>query len=699
MESNEHIDGPVVRNKSDWTPSRGRNLLLDSCIHSLNKASKNLESFVNKPVKDNLPRNEMNALRELKSDHSIIIKEADKGGAVCIMDTDFYRIKISEMLNDIFTYKIVSKCNDTQTMNKIKSLISNYECCLKDEEVDYLLNFEYRESNFYGLPKVHKSQTINNAIENTCSDYICTQSPQDLTFRPIVAGPVCATSRLSHLMDCILTELPKHTKSFVRDDIDFLSKLQRHLPNNDEYALVTLDITSLYTNIDTDLGIRAMRYWIQNLKNFIPARFSEDFIIDRIQLILENNTFHFNGEHYLQLQGTAMGTKMAPSYVNLVLAYLEELLYEKLKSTNEEYGSYIEHNFMRYLDDCFIIWPTSKWNIDDFVHELNAMHSNINFTWCIQKTEIAFLDIMVTLQNNQVSTDIFYKPTDTHQYLHFRSCHPRHIKINLPYCMARRVCTIVDDETTKQQRLDELVNFFRNQKYPLQLIMAGIKKAKSIPVEILRTPKEKKSEKILPFVFTHNPRNPNMVSLVHSTLDVLQSDNRMNETLKSNKVIISRRQPSNLKSLLTRAKFCSDIDTNGGSSKCQDKRCGTCPFLRETDHIEIKSTGESFKIKTSMNCKSKNLLYIITCHGCGEQYVGKTNDNLNNRVRVHKQHIRSPIYRKLGMSKHIADCSTLDIKFDIVPFLKLTDNKTYGGIKEDRFITRFKPSLNGLHLD
>ena len=69
-----------------------------------------------------------------------------------------------------------------------------------------------------------------------------------------------------------------------------------------------------------------------------------------------------------------------------------------------------------------------------------------------------------------------------------------------------------------------------------------------------------------------------------------------------------------------------------------------------------------------MNCKSKNVLYIVTCQGCKEQYVGMTNDTLAARVRVHKQHINSPQYRKLGVSKHIDECSNLKLKFTITPF-------------------------------
>ena len=37
-----------------------------------------------------------------------------------------------------------------------------------------------------------------------------------------------------------------------------------------------------------------------------------------------------------------------------------------------------------------------------------------------------------------VFTDVYSKPTDTHQYLESSSCHPRHVKQAIPYGQALR---------------------------------------------------------------------------------------------------------------------------------------------------------------------------------------------------------------------------------------------------------------------
>lgn len=84
-----------------------------------------------------------------------------------------------------------------------------------------------------------------------------------------------------------------------------------------------MDVTNLYTNITTDLGINALKYWINKYPQNINSRFSKEFILEASSLVLKNNTFSFNGKYYLQLKGTAMGTKMAPTYATLTLGYLE----------------------------------------------------------------------------------------------------------------------------------------------------------------------------------------------------------------------------------------------------------------------------------------------------------------------------------------------------------------------------------------
>ena len=74
---------------------------------------------------ENISRRERAALEELKNDQRIIIKEADKGGALVIMHTDFYRdeMVLQDHLNDVNTYAKVDENADKTTMQNLKILI------------------------------------------------------------------------------------------------------------------------------------------------------------------------------------------------------------------------------------------------------------------------------------------------------------------------------------------------------------------------------------------------------------------------------------------------------------------------------------------------------------------------------------------------------------------------------------------------
>ena len=101
-----------------------------------------------------------------------------------------------------------------------------------------------------------------------------------------------------------------------------------------------------------------------------------------------------------------------------------------------------------------------------------------------------------------------------------------------------------------------------------------------------------------------------------------------------------------------------------------------------------------------MSCTSNNLIYVITCAGCGKNYIGETGDVLRNRVTVHKQQIRDPSTRMLGVSKHIDECAVgLTSQFSIFPFYKiLSSSENMRKNKEKLFISKYKPVLNDLKL-
>lgn len=64
------------------------------------------------------------------------------------------------VLNDKQTYQQLSQNPDRSILNKIKLIANDNDYNLTNSERDYLTKFEIKTSQFYGLPKIHKSQEI-----------------------------------------------------------------------------------------------------------------------------------------------------------------------------------------------------------------------------------------------------------------------------------------------------------------------------------------------------------------------------------------------------------------------------------------------------------------------------------------------------------------------------------------------------------
>ena len=57
------------------------------------------------------------------------------------------------------------------------------------------------------------------------------------------------------------------------------------------------------------------------------------------------------------------------------------------------------------------------------------------------QTRLPFLDIMIKIGGTKIWIDIYKKPTDSKRYVPFTSNHPRYFLTNMPFSLARIVCT------------------------------------------------------------------------------------------------------------------------------------------------------------------------------------------------------------------------------------------------------------------
>ena len=81
--------------------------------------------------------------------------------------------------------------------------------------------------------------------------------------------------------------------------------------------------------------------------------------------------------------------------------------------------------------------------------------------------------------------DFYNKPIDSKLYVPFTPNHPLCCLQNIPFSLARRICTIAEDENVKEQRFKQPKKTLLDSKYLNLLMEASILKAKKIPFEVL----------------------------------------------------------------------------------------------------------------------------------------------------------------------------------------------------------------------
>ena len=232
-------------------------------------------------------------------------------------------------------------------------------------------------------------------------------------------------------MEILLWPLLPKIKSHVKDDFDFLKKCKRNLTKNSK--LVSFDVTRLYTNIPHDVRLKAIEYWLDKYPELIHSRFNKSDILEALKLILKNNHFVFNEEFFHQIAGigTTMGTIVAPTHATLVVGFLELQFYEKCKNEfGVNNGKYIEENWHRFLDDCYIALDATDINPLKIFDILNNIYDNIKFTMEQHNHHLPFFYIMINKdpENNNIWMDMFYKTTDTRRCALFNPCHPNKAK-------------------------------------------------------------------------------------------------------------------------------------------------------------------------------------------------------------------------------------------------------------------------------
>ena len=618
--SENFSETPVFRLKSSWKPPKGHpNLEV-----FLSKVEEELFKLVETPLNySNLTKEEWEAVRSLADDRNIVIKKADKGSSIVIWDRADYLAEANKQLSDNNIYKEVKfrekMLSDlVDTSNKFFKGLKT-KGCISEKNLKYF-SYEFKKAcnlgKLYLLPKIHKRLS-------------------DVPGRPVISNCGAPTEKVSEFLDFHLKPIMKNGKSYIRDSNHFLEKIKNISSIPDDAMLVTADVVGLYPSIPHSAGLNSLK---RALEKRVNKQIPTSDLVKMAEFVLTNNYFEFSEKVYQQISGTAIGTKFAPPYACI---YMDEVETEFLETQN-----FKPLVWMRYIDDIFFIWTHGEEKLKNFMNEFNNFKSNLKFTFESDSECINFLDLNVKLNNGRLTTSVYIKPTDRHQYLHYRSSHPDHIKRSIVYSQTLRVSRLCSFKEDFLDHSEKMKTWFSKRGYPEKIIETEMKK-----VKFGENKSKTKSATGVPFVVTYHPRLKALNKIISENLNLLYMNNEVKDTFTP-VPMVSFRAARKLSSYLVRAKLYP-LERRVGSRKCGKSRCEVCQSVENSDTFQSSITKETFKINHHLNCGSKCLTYLLTCKTCSKQYTGETTDEFRFRWNNYKSNDRKFQRGERCMQEHL----------------------------------------------
>ena len=256
-----------------------------------------------------------------------------------------------------------------------------------------------------------------------------------------------------------------------------------------------------------------------------------------------------------------------------------------------------------------------------FLEFANQIHPTIKFTADYSRTKVNFLDVEVSLKGGKISTDLYVKSTDTHQFLDFSSCHPDDCKTSIPFSQALRLNRICSDTSSFDKRCNDLESWLIKRGYDEKLVRRKVLEARRFRRdELLDREKRTKDPKITLNIAYH-PSFKRLGQVIRKLHVILTFDEEHQNVFKD-VPLVGFRKGKSLKDILVRAKVPPIENEAGGSESCSGKRCGVCPYIQNTSDF-VDKDGKKYNIrKPKLNCNSSNVVYLLSCKACGIQYVG-----------------------------------------------------------------------------
>ena len=338
---------------------------------------------------NNITKQEIQALAELKKDQSGVILTADKGVAIVIMDKQDYQEKAKALLKDQGTYKALK----TDPTGRLKSRMINLLKKIKSEGgIDDILYKKLYPTGavtpkFYGLPKIHKD---------------------GVPLRPIVSSRGSITYEVAKELSRIVKPLVGSSPHHIKNTEDFIQQMKEVKLQADD-IITSYDVSALFTSVPIESAIRIIQRKLElDQQLHLRTNRKVEHITSLLEFCLTTTYFQFQGSFYEQINGAAMGSPISPIVANLFMEEFEVRAIETAKNPPKLWKRFVD-------DTCVILSSRSK---EEFYQHINSIDPRIKFTTEESKPDgsIPFLEFSYTT-NRWVNSHSCIQKTNPYRYV------------------------------------------------------------------------------------------------------------------------------------------------------------------------------------------------------------------------------------------------------------------------------------------
>jgi hypothetical protein len=557
----------------------------------ISTASDRFMSTMRKKRLRNLTDEEFSALQSLKRNNNIVISRADKGNAIVVMNKEDYVRRAKVILSGKQFQPVTDKTMELS--HKEKDMNAYLRELYKDGKMEKKLFWRLRSTSaslsvMYGQPKVHKA---------------------GYPIRPIISSIGSYNYNLSkYLAGLINQHRTKRPASYIKDSFTFVDII-RKFPSRTTQTMCSFDVESLYTNVPVKEAIEIALDELYKKDSKVDSALNKNQMRKLMNFAVRDVPFRFFNDQYVQVDGVAMGSPLAPILADLFMTKMEQKL--NRFSTNRP------KIWLRYVDDVFCIFEINMDKIHEFLERINKWHPNLRFTVEFEQNKrLPFLDVLVVREPDTYITTLYRKPTHTDLYLLWESNQCRKYKLGLIKTLMVRILRICSTPQMIHQETERLRSTLKANGYPQHIIRRGIREG-----EVIVTRLQQQKPTTVPkqrVFFTLGYYGHETMILASHVRKVCQ-------------------------------KLLPHVDLHVAFKKQHTLKQTFLPIQKGLDESK----------------KSKQIIYKVPCKNCDLVYIGETARDRTTRMKEHEVAIRknttdSDLAKHMNNTQHAADFTNVE---------------------------------------